>query len=74
MFEGEFGQSYVECVTRIGLPHYCIGLEWHWSLGGYCFVIARIGEILTDHFKHDRDAGERACVLQSDTSNSGPRH
>lgn len=39
LFSGRFDAAYVESVRRIGLTHSRIGLEPHWYLGGYAFVL-----------------------------------
>lgn len=44
--EGDFSQSYVDSVRRIGLVHSKIGLEPRWYLAGYAFITSAMQDIL----------------------------
>lgn len=37
---GEFDESYVLSVTRVGEVHHRLGLEPRWYIGGYSFIVA----------------------------------
>ncbi len=38
LFSGDFDESYVASIRKIGLAHHKIGLEPRWYIGGYAFV------------------------------------
>ncbi|QUD85961.1 globin-coupled sensor protein [Phenylobacterium montanum] len=40
--DGEFSQSYVQAVTKVGETHARIGLEPRWYIGGYALVLERL--------------------------------
>ena len=42
LFSGNFDQSYVEGVYRVGLAHHKIGMEPRWYIAGYQFVLNRL--------------------------------
>lgn len=39
LFSGRFDAAYIASVRRIGLTHSHIGLEPHWYIGGYAFIL-----------------------------------
>jgi hypothetical protein len=46
LFSGRFDGDYFESVRRVGRTHHRIGLGPHWYIGGYTFVLDRLGQIL----------------------------
>ncbi len=42
LFGGQFGDDYMRSVQEIGRTHSRIGLEPHWYIGGYAFVLGRL--------------------------------
>lgn len=46
VFAGRFDQEYMQRVTRIGRAHERVGLEPRWYMGGYCYVLNRLVDIL----------------------------
>ncbi|HVJ41172.1 MAG TPA: globin-coupled sensor protein [Dongiaceae bacterium] len=46
LFSGNFDQSYVDSVRRIGRTHSRIGLEPRWYIGGYALTANRVFEAL----------------------------
>src|SRR5258708_1315552 len=43
---GEFGDTYVQSVNRIGEAHNRLGLEPRWYIGGYSFIREQMLEII----------------------------
>jgi methyl-accepting chemotaxis protein len=50
ILSGEFNDTYVEAVRKIGLANARIGLEPRWYIGGYAFITAGIVAALRDHY------------------------
>ncbi len=50
ILSGEFNQTYVEGVRKIGMTHARIGLEPRWYIGGYAFITTRLARFLTEKF------------------------
>ena len=46
VFAGVFDESYMNRVTRIGRAHERVGLEPRWYMGGYCYVLNRIVDLI----------------------------
>lgn len=46
VFAGRFDQECMQRVTRIGRAHERVGLEPRWYMGGYCYVLNRLVDIL----------------------------
>lgn len=46
LFSATFDEDYVSSARRIGLAHVKIDLEPCWYIGGYCFVLNRIIEVV----------------------------
>ncbi|WP_404383023.1 protoglobin domain-containing protein [Caenispirillum salinarum] len=46
VFSGEFGDGYMKQVTIIGRVHERVGLEPRWYMGGYCFTVNRVVEVI----------------------------
>ncbi|MAR57205.1 MAG: chemotaxis protein [Rickettsiales bacterium] len=63
---GEFDESYVASVRRIGHTHNRIGLEPRWYIGGYGFItnriIEKVSHTIRDGFRKNR-AVERADLI-----------
>jgi methyl-accepting chemotaxis protein len=57
---GQFDQSYVEAVTRIGEVHARIGLEPRWYIGGYALVLERLIEAVVEARWPSRRFGKRS--------------
>lgn len=38
----EFGEHYVQAVTRVGEVHHRLGLEPRWYIGGYSFILSHL--------------------------------
>jgi len=45
LFSGRFDEAYVQSIRTIGLTHNRIGLEPHWYIGGYAYVLNRLTAI-----------------------------
>ncbi len=48
ILQGDFSDSYVQSVRRIGSIHAKIGLEPRWYIAGYNFIISRTTSVLVD--------------------------
>lgn len=46
VFAGRFDEDYMQRVTRIGRAHERVGLEPRWYMGGYCYVLNRLVDLL----------------------------
>jgi len=46
LFSGRFDAGYFDSVHAVGLVHARIGLEPRWYIGGYNFVLDRLGELV----------------------------
>ncbi|WP_439817710.1 protoglobin domain-containing protein [Zavarzinia sp. CC-PAN008] len=64
LFQGRFDAAFVQRATRIGSIHDAVGLEPHWYLGGYAFMLDGIlGTLLArDGVAPARIAGITAVV------------
>ena len=47
---GEFNESYVQSVRRIGLAHAKLGLEPRWYIAGYAFLTTRLLAVIASRF------------------------
>jgi methyl-accepting chemotaxis protein len=61
VFTGEFNEEYMRQVTIIGRTHERIGLEPRWYIGGYCFTLNRINDLIMSAF---RKKPEKAALMQ----------
>lgn len=66
---GNFDETYVSSVTRIGEAHNRLGLEPRWYLGGYAFIVARLAAVVSDYthekYPGEENAAKRAALLGS---------
>lgn len=46
VFAGQFDETYMQRVTRIGRAHERVGLEPRWYMGGYCYVLNRLVDLI----------------------------
>ncbi|GAB3120479.1 globin-coupled sensor protein [Novispirillum itersonii] len=51
VFTGDFGDEYMRQVVIIGRTHERIGLEPRWYIGGYCFTLNRIVELVQQTYR-----------------------
>ncbi len=59
--KGEFDQSYVSAVTKVGEIHARIGLEPRWYIGGYALILEKIiTDVLTARWPKTRFGGKVA--------------
>lgn len=66
LFTGNFDESYVESVRKVGLTHSRIGLEPRWYLGGYTFVMNHIHNIAAHQYAnrlHPKTGQDQVAAL-----------
>jgi methyl-accepting chemotaxis protein len=51
LFDGRFDVEYARSARRIGEAHYRIGLEPRWYIGGYQFVLGRLGRVIAGKYR-----------------------
>lgn len=60
LFQGRVSPETVAMATRIGEAHVRSGIEPHWYIGGYCFVLNRLQIVAVDTF---RRKPEKLCRI-----------
>lgn len=68
LFSAEFDNSYVNSVRKIGMIHSRIGLEPHWYIGGYAFVINHICDVALRQYTsrlHPSEAQRKTALLMA---------
>ncbi|MFA7430552.1 MAG: globin-coupled sensor protein [Rhodospirillaceae bacterium] len=60
VFNGDFGDAYIEQVTIIGRTHERVGLEPRWYIGAYCFTLNKLVGLIQHHY---RKKPERAAQV-----------
>jgi methyl-accepting chemotaxis protein len=63
LFSGRFDNAYMAGVRTIGLTHNRIGLEPHWYIGGYNYVLRRLTQIATK--AHHRSPEKLSRALEA---------
>lgn len=51
ILNGQFDQSYIDTVLKIGKAHHRIGLEPRWYIAGYAFILAEFQVLIANSFK-----------------------
>ncbi len=64
ILRGDFSETYVHSVRRIGQTHARIGLEPRWYIGGYNFIITRVIAQISAGCQKIRDAKARESRMQ----------
>lgn len=54
ILNGQFDQSYIDTVLKIGKAHHRIGLEPRWYIAGYAFILAEFQVLIANSFKTGR--------------------
>lgn len=54
ILSGEFDQSYIDSVLRIGMAHHRIGLEPRWYIASYAFILTELLIEITNSFNTTR--------------------
>ncbi|CAK0755146.1 methyl-accepting chemotaxis protein [uncultured Gammaproteobacteria bacterium] len=55
VFTGNFDETYVQEVLKIGQAHVKIGLEPFWYMGSYCFMLNKLVELATATYRKNPD-------------------
>ncbi|MGA3400443.1 MAG: globin-coupled sensor protein [Acetobacteraceae bacterium] len=66
LFTGGLDAGYYDGVHSIGLMHHKVGLEPRWYIGGYNFVLNRLGDLAVSAYRWS--PGKRRAVLAAVTS------
>jgi hemoglobin-like flavoprotein len=59
MFSGQFDDTYLEKVSKIGKVHEQKAIEPQYYMGGYCFVLTMITQTLCEHYAKGKNSTQQ---------------
>ena len=61
VFQANFGEDYMQSVSTIGRTHERVGLEPRWYLGGYCYTLNHLVNLVVNTYR--KNPGKVADIL-----------